>query len=77
MDLEKFNTLSLIEQEDFIKKEGKLLEAEDDYSYRLLFYALDEHTFELMYDNETDLLVSVTFLGEDNTRSIEFDPDDF
>jgi hypothetical protein len=77
MDLEKFNTLSLIEQEDFIKKEGKLLEAEDDYSYRLLFYVLDEHTFELMYDNETDLLVSVTFLGEDNTRNIEFDPDDF
>jgi hypothetical protein len=75
MNREQFNALPLTEKELFVKKKGQLIEAEDDYSYRLLFYTLDDHLIELMYDNETDTIVSATLVEEDNIRNINVDLD--
>lgn len=71
MNMDQFNGLSLNEKELYIKNKGHLIEAEDDYSYRLLFYSLEDNVVELMYDNETDTLLSVTFLEEHDVGDID------
>lgn len=73
MNRNQFEELSLTEKELYIKNKGQLIEAEDDYSYRLVFYSLNDDVVELMYDNETDTLISVTFMEENNIRNIDVD----
>jgi hypothetical protein len=55
-----FDNLSLSQKAEFIKKQGTFIEAQDFYSYQILFYRLENHDVELLYDF-TNQLVSVEF----------------
>ena len=73
--MREFDQLSLKEKEQIVLKEGQFIEAEDEYSYRLIHYTLGDNRIELMYDNETDNIVSVTIVEEKDVRNIDLDID--
>jgi hypothetical protein len=75
MHSEQFIRLPLREQEQYILKKGVFLGGEDDYSYRLLFYIVDQSVIELMYDNETNTLVNLRVVDASSHSSFDHDLD--
>jgi hypothetical protein len=55
-----FNNLSLAQKAEFVQKQGTFVEAQDFYSYHVLYYRLENHEVELLYDF-TNQIVSVEF----------------
>jgi hypothetical protein len=72
---EHFNQLSLDQKEQLVLSMGQFIEAEDEYSYRLIHYSLGDSAVELMYDNETDKLVSASWVEDKDIRNINLDID--
>jgi hypothetical protein len=56
-----FNDLPLESKAEFIQKQGNFIEGQDYYSYRVLWYILDNRYIELVYDF-TDRIVKVEFM---------------
>lgn len=69
MDDFKFNTLALEDKAEFVKREGKFIDVQDYYSYRILLYSMDNHSVELLYDNTSDCLISVEFTEDKNLNT--------
>jgi hypothetical protein len=75
MNQAMFNNLSLESKAEFIQKQGNFIEGQDYYSYRILWYTLDNHYVELLYDF-TDRIVKVEFMEARRDGTYTVKPDD-
>lgn len=68
-----FNNLSLEEKAEIVLKTGTFIRAEDNYSYRIQYYAFGDHIAELLFDF-TDRIVSVEFVEKKIDENPSPDP---
>jgi hypothetical protein len=68
MEETRFNNLPLEKKATFIRKHGNFVEAQDYYSYQVLFYSFENHIVELLYDFSNHIM-SVEFVEQKNSES--------